>query len=54
MAGWRTWEVVPGALDWSTQAGASKNDPLGPVPAKPPGNSWLPFLGSFLSGSSKT
>ena len=33
-----SWEVVPGFFALSTQAGASKNDPEGPVPAKPAGN----------------
>ena len=33
-----SWEVVPGFFPLSTQAGASKNDPEGPVPAKPAGN----------------
>ena len=44
-----TCEVVPGALVWSTQAGASKNDPLGPVPAKPAGKWPTRFLGLFFS-----
>ena len=39
-----TWEVVPGALVWSTQEGASKNDPLGPVPARPAGKRPTLFL----------
>ena len=30
---WQTWEVVPGAFFWSTQAGGSKKEPFGPVPA---------------------
>ena len=29
---WQTWEVVPGAFFWSTQAGGSKKEPFGPVP----------------------
>ena len=33
-----SWEVVPGFFPLSTQAGVSKNDPEGPVPAKPAGN----------------
>ena len=33
-------EVIPGALSLSTQAGASKKEPLGPEPANPPGMIW--------------
>ena len=29
--------LYPGGFSLSTQPGASKNDPLGPVPAKPDG-----------------
>ena len=33
-----SWDVIPGFFPLSTQAGVSKNDPEGPVPAKPAGN----------------
>ena len=40
-ATWSVREVIPGGLDLSTHAGVSKKDPLGPVPANPPGKNCL-------------
>ena len=42
-------DVSPGAFDLSTHLGVSKKDPLGPVPANPPGISWQVVSGSLSS-----
>ena len=50
-----SWDVIPGFFPLSTQAGVSKNDPEGPVPAKPAGNQQdfpsEPFSAGILDGS---
>ena len=48
---WQIGTASPLQITLSTQAGVSKKEPLGPVPAKPPGSSWQEVAASFLSFS---